>query len=311
MNLVLTVLIFPETSFPRASTPTEESEFVIIGQTKWSKESPLDDKAVAVPPQPRLDIGIGSVIETSLMWKRVLGVETVKMGNTKEMATALISPLLLLRHPAVVWGCLMWMANFSWIIIQGSIATQIWTAPPYNMSATAVGNLVGIAPLIGSVLGCLIGGTLSDLISQMTAKRNNGVFEPEFRLIICLISLVTITIGTFGLGEAIERGFDAIITGVLLAILNFAVGVGCTAIVTYLNDTCQHRSGEAFGLAMLVKSAFAFGLSFVVNDYYAAKGPRVFFITFGAMSVGLTMLTLPLYVWGKQIRAWSEKRSII
>jgi hypothetical protein len=191
----------------------------------------------------------------------------------------------------------MWMVSFTWIIIQGSVATQIWTAPPYNMSATAVGNLVGITPLIGSVIGCISGGILSDWSSQFAAKRNGGVYEPEFRLLICLVSLPAM--------------IDAVITGVFLAILNFAVGVSCTAIVSYLNDTCQQRNGEAFGLAMLIKSAFAFGLSFVFNTFYAEKGPRIFFCTFGTLSIGVTLLTLPMYLYGKHIRAWADRSSII
>jgi hypothetical protein len=205
----------------------------------------------------------------------------------------------------------MWMVSFTWIIIQGSVATQIWTAPPYNMSATAVGNLVGITPLIGSVIGCISGGILSDWSSQFAAKRNGGVYEPEFRLLICLVSLPAMIVGTFGLGEAISSGLDAVITGVFLAILNFAVGVSCTAIVSYLNDTCQQRNGEAFGLAMLIKSAFAFGLSFVFNTFYAEKGPRIFFCTFGTLSIGVTLLTLPMYLYGKHIRAWADRSSII
>jgi len=44
---------------------------------------------------------------------------------------------------------------------------------------------------------------------------------------------------------------SAIICGVFLALINFGVGVGCTAIVTYTNDALADRASEAFGLAMV------------------------------------------------------------
>jgi hypothetical protein len=61
----------------------------------------------------------------------------------------------------------------------------------------------------------------------------------------------------------------------------------------------------------LVKSAFAFGLTFMLNDYYANHGPRVFFFTWGGLTVGVTLFTIPLYVFGKRIRAWAQKAEIV
>jgi hypothetical protein len=46
-----------------------------------------------------------------------------------------------------------------------------------------------------------------------------------------------------------------------------------------------------------VKSAFAFGLNFVLNDYYASAGPKKFFFTWGGLTLGVTMLAVSLCVW--------------
>ncbi|KAI6853437.1 hypothetical protein KC338_g8116 [Hortaea werneckii] len=238
-------------------------------------------------------------------WKRILGVEAVTIGSPAQPFKALSSSLVLIQHPAVIWGCLMWSITFTWVIIQGAIADQVWRAPPYNLSPTAVGDLVGIAPLIGSALGCLIGGAASDWLGQSLTKSNAGVYEPEYRLLIIIPTVLTAAVGAFGLGEALAREFSLIVTAVFLAILNFAVGMGCTGIVAYTNDTCQHRAGEAFALAMIMKSAFAFGLTFMLNDYYAAKGPRIFFATWGGLTLGIMLSTLLLYILGKRMRQWS------
>jgi len=61
----------------------------------------------------------------------------------------------------------------------------------------------------------------------------------------------------------------------------------------------------------LIKSAFAFGITFMLNDYYTNNGPRVFFFTWGALTVGVMLLTIPMYIFGKQIRAWADKKNIL
>ncbi|PMD12447.1 MFS general substrate transporter [Hyaloscypha hepaticicola] len=225
------------------------------------------------------EIGTGSISQHASLWRRVLGLENLEIKDQSRIFRLCISPLLLLRHPAAVWGSLMWAVTFTWVIIQGAVATQIF----------------GYSPLIGAALGTLFGGWSSDEVAKVLALRNNGVYEPEFRLLVIIPAFVTIVIRGFGLGGAISSELSPVICGVFLAFINFAVD----------------KAGEAFGLAMLIKNAFAFGLTFMLNDYYADNGPRVFFFTWGALTVGVMLLTIPIYLFGKQIRAWADKNNIL
>lgn len=145
----------------------------------------------------------------------------------------------------------MWAVVFTWTILIGSVASQIFTAPPFNMSTVAVGNLTGIAPFIGSALGTALGGWICDLSGKAMSSHNGGIYEPEFRLVAMPVAIVAMAAGTFGLGAAVEQGVSPIACGVLLAIINFAVGMGCTTIVVYTNDVCAERAGDAFGLSMV------------------------------------------------------------
>jgi hypothetical protein len=60
-----------------------------------------------------------------------------------------------------------------------------------------------------------------------------------------------------------------------------------------------------------MKSASAFGLTFVFNNYYASVGPKVFFSTWSGLTVSVTLFTFPLYVYGKKIRSWAEIKDIL
>ncbi|KAF7532286.1 hypothetical protein G7054_g8116 [Neopestalotiopsis clavispora] len=214
-----------------------------------------------------------------------------------------VAPPKLLRHPIIIWACAMWSVTFSWTIIQGAVADQIFEAPPYNLSATSVGLLIGVPPLIGSAFGTVLGGYLCDALAQKMELRNGGIYEPEFRLPVLVPGMITTAIGSYGLGIVLDRGSSVWASAVLLGCLNFGVGMNCTGIVAYTNDACEEKTAEAFGVAMLVKSAFAFGLTFILNDYYVMHGALVFFATWGSLTVGVTLLTIPLYVYGKRLRA--------
>jgi hypothetical protein len=193
-----------------------------------------------------------------------LGLQTLEIKDQSRIIQLCITPFLLLHHPAVIWGCIMWSVTFTWVIIQGAVATQVFAAPPYNMSPTSIGNLVGIAPLIGAAVGTFFGGWACDAISKALALRNNGIYEPEFRLLVITPALVTMVIGGFGLGSAVHNGLPPITCGVFLGFVNFSVGVGCTGIVAYTNDVCQDKAGEAFGLAMVrTKFCLSFYMAFL------------------------------------------------
>jgi MFS family permease len=247
--LGLVIFFMPETTYDR---------FVPGVATTSSIDNPesitSDEKAELgrARPQGSEDYSQDSpTAATAPRWKKVLDIQNVSFSNQSRIIQILVSPFTLLQHPVIVWACAIWSVTFTWVIIQGAVATQIFAAPPYNLSPTQIGNLVGIAPLIGSALGTVFGGWSCDFISKRLAIRNGGIYEPEFRLWVMVPFLLTTVVGSFGLGMAIHNGLSAIVCGVFLAIVNFAVGVGCTGIVTYSNDVCQHRAGEAFGITMV------------------------------------------------------------
>lgn len=247
---------FPETSFVREnldnSTRRDSSvEVAGVGEIPVVYSDTKFDSSVA-DAEP--ESGVGHAQPVISIWQQILGAPDFQFQPISCILPEIVEPILLLRHPGVIWACAMWSVTFTWVIIQGAVASQIFAAPPYNLSPTAVGNLVGIAPLIGSALGTSIGGWSSDFISRRMSMRNGGIYEPEFRLLVIVPFVIFVAIGSFGLGAAIANGLSVITCGVFLAILNFAVGVGCTGIVSYSNDACQGKAGAAFGITMVSKS---------------------------------------------------------
>jgi MFS family permease len=246
------VFLFSETAFERHSQPPPSVVSITSGiESHGDGVVHVGEKGLTDELTSKSDHGVGSASEQRSLWNGMMGLNGFKIQDQSRLLILLVEPFLLLRHPVVIWGCCMWAVTFTWVIIQGAVAAQIFTPPPYSLSPTAVGNLIGIAPLIGSALGTFLGGWSCDVIAKLMARKNNGMYEPEFRLVIIIPSLIAVAIGGFGLGVAVEKGLNVVVCGVFLAFINFAVGMACTGIVAYTNDVCQDKAGDSFGLAMV------------------------------------------------------------
>ena len=320
--LVLTYFFFPETNFNREDNTAAVSSNKLStisdmanlekGEANGYHESiSSNDRNLVTPATTSTNEPEPAQASSVSLWRRILGVERVEFGPSSQMLPLLVRPLLLLLHPSIIWSSTMWAATFGWGVIVGLIASQIFSAPPYNLKTSSIGNLVGIAPLIGSTIAAPITGRTSDYLARWLAVRNKGVFEPEFRLPLLIPFTLIIALGAFGLGAAVDHGLSTLVCGVFLAILNFGIALGATVCVSYSNDVSQHRAGEALGVAMLVKSAYAFGISFVANQYYQKVGALRFFGTFAGVNIGIAISGALLWVWGKRIRSWSGRIGIL
>lgn len=73
----------------------------------------------------------------------------------------------------------------SWFAVIGNSEAAIFSVEPYEFSPIGIG-LLAIPALIGTILGGIYGGIMSDWAIIYLSKRNNGVYEPEFRLYMCI-----------------------------------------------------------------------------------------------------------------------------
>lgn len=72
----------------------------------------------------------------------------------------------------------------------------IFVNPPYNFTISQTG-LISLSPFILTIIGELISGPLNDWICIYLTKKNRGIYEPEFRLPLMAVSLITGVVGFF------------------------------------------------------------------------------------------------------------------
>ncbi|KKA19005.1 hypothetical protein T310_7033 [Rasamsonia emersonii CBS 393.64] len=231
-------------------------------------------------------------------------VNDVSFWNT------LVRPFYLLGSPAVVWATIIFTTDISWLVGISVTLSQIFSAPPYNFSIGAVGA-TNMSSFVASVIGTLVAGPLIDGVVTRMSKRNNGIFEPEFRLPILLTNLLFTATGFFAWGQsayALDPWPVPVI--VCLGLINLGVQLATTGVVAYVVDCHREKAGEAFATMNCLKNLFAFGLTFYMNGWLASQGVRKTFFTIGGITVAVTLLTVPMYIYGKRSRSWVHRHNI-
>ena len=69
--------------------------------------------------------------------------------------------IILVSFPGVTYVALVYGSLLAWLAIALNVLAADFTLPPYNFSASSIG-LFNLAPFVGSLIGGLYGGPLSD-----------------------------------------------------------------------------------------------------------------------------------------------------
>ena len=83
----------------------------------------------------------------------------------------------------------------------GVVLAAIFLGPPLFFDQVKTGYMY-TGPFIGAVLGFALAGVLADWSTKVMIRRNNGVFEPEFRIVLVIPQLIFGCVGLYGFGYA-------------------------------------------------------------------------------------------------------------
>jgi MFS family permease len=140
--------------------------------------------------------------------------------------------IVLLKYPALPWAVLTFSIPIAVVRYKDGTLTQILAMfitmgvympeAPYYFTPTMIG-LVHLAPLLGTIVGSILGGYVCDkCIAWLSRRTRDGIFEPEFRLFLVLPLFIFgpagcllfgfglgnpnwgITVAGFGMGTAVN-----------------------------------------------------------------------------------------------------------
>ncbi|TGO13408.1 hypothetical protein BTUL_0070g00380 [Botrytis tulipae] len=220
-----------------------------------------------------------------------------------------IKPIPLIVYPAVVVSTFVYASFQTWLISFSLLSVNIFSAPPYNLSPSQIG-LTNLPQFFMGIAATILAGWAVDKIAAFMSRHNNGVYEPEFRLTLMIPAVILSTIGFFGFGISVERGLPIYWPVAFMTINSFAVPFATSASFTYVIDCHPKDANQAFVTINFVKAIMVFVSSSFINGWLETAGAKSVFITVGLINAGISMLAVPIYVYGKRLRSLIARSSL-
>jgi MFS family permease len=202
--LVLQLFFYEETKYiPRLpSTRAEAPATTITSDDEQDKANDIKADELTKTKTQSTTHTMGYSQRT---WRERFALYTLTPGGTQGYFSIIWECVVLLRFPAVAYTAIMYGSSLAWFSILLNTLSIYFTLPPYNFGPSAVG-LMNLPPFIGALIALAISAS-NDWVILKLAKRNKGVFEPEMRLWMGLLGVITGPAGMllFGLSMAKVR----------------------------------------------------------------------------------------------------------
>jgi hypothetical protein len=232
--------------------------------------------------------------------------------SDESFVKVLFRPFPLFLHVAIVWACLIQGVIIGWTVFVGVVIAAVYLGPPLFFTEVETGNLYTGA-FIGSMIGLILSGLLSDWINKVMIRWNKGKYEPEFRILLVLPMLVFCAIGLYGFGITASNPtkYGWLVPDVFLGFILIGMVMGTVASALYIVDAHRQLAVEAFTCLLIFKNMFSFILTYFAFNWIFSGGIRKIFIIIASVQVAICLLSIPMYVLGKKNRSFFYRHDIL
>jgi hypothetical protein len=144
----------------------------------------------------------------------------------------------------------------------------------YQLSPLALG-IVGLPAWGVSLLAMPVAGITADKLITFLAKRNKGVYEPEFRLLLMIPACIISVISFVGFGWAVDQQKSEVVIVAFSSLQSAAMPFASMSSFLYVIDCHPKNSNEAFVIINLFKALIIFTASAKVSRNFKCKTNRV------------------------------------
>ena len=183
----------------------------------------------------------GSLAGASTVPRKTSWIQSLSPFNGRKTSISFLSllvrPLVLLFHPAILWACLIQGVLIGWTVLIGVVLAAIFLGPPLFFDEVKTGYMYTGA-FVGALVGFLVSGLLSDWSARWMTKRNKGVYEPEFRIVLVILQLICGCLGLYGFGitSANVGRYGWLLPDVFFAFEVAGMVIGAVASALYIVD---------------------------------------------------------------------------
>jgi hypothetical protein len=308
LGFLLILFFVPETAYRRA-------HLLDLDLLTNESEDPLqEDRTTPQRDQDEKSIHSTSITEPAparATWaQRLMPFNGRKTDES--FIKLLLRPFPLFFHPAVAWACLIQGVIIGWTVMVGVILSLIFLGPPLFFNEEKAGKMYTGA-FIGSMLGLILAGLYSEYVTKIMVRRNQGKYEPEFRILLVIPTLIFSCIGLYGFGITANdvKRYGWLVPEVFLAFIIISMVMGAIASAQYLLDAHRDIAVEAFTNLLIFKNMFSFMLAYKAYTWVFAIRIRQLFIIFGSIEIAICLLSIPMYVFGKKNREFFQRHDLL
>ncbi|UKZ74059.1 hypothetical protein TrVFT333_001713 [Trichoderma virens FT-333] len=232
--------------------------------------------------------------------------------NNDNWFKVMVRPFILFAYPAVLWSAVIYSCSIGWLIVISENLAVIYRNPEgYNFTALQAG-LVYVSPFVGGILGTGVAGKISDVIVRAMARRNGGMYEPEFRLVMAVPILLATCIGLMGFGWSAQEKDNWIVPTIFFGITSFGCSLGSTTSITFCVDSYRQYAGEALVTLNFSKNVLhGLVFSLFISQWLAADGSKNVYIYLGVIQLIFCLCSIPMYIFGKRARMWTARMNLM
>ncbi|KAJ5857088.1 Major facilitator superfamily domain general substrate transporter [Penicillium solitum] len=221
-------------------------------------------------------------------------------------------PFVLFAYPAVLWSTVVYSLSVGWLIVLSESVAHIFEGGThYHFTALQTG-LIYISPFVGGLLGTAVAGKVSDIITRFMTRRNGGIYEPEFRLVMAIPIALSTVIGLMAFGWSAEIGDSWIVPTIFFGLISFGCCLGSTTAITFCVDSYRQYAGEALVTLNFSKNILhGLVFSLFIVDWLDAEGSRTVFLSIGGIQLFFMLMSIPMYMYGKRARMWTVRKRLM
>lgn len=220
----------------------------------------------------------------------------------------------IMLFPNVFWAFCLNGLTLGVNIALGTTYGTIVTSPPYSWPDRSA-SYVTPGQIITALVALPLLGYGSDRVLKWRARRNGGVHEPENRLLLLWIPILTGVVACVVYGQAAQHPekYHWFAIAWAYAAYYFAFIGSNIAGITYLLDSYPARAAPVLVVITAMRGFVSFGTSYGVARFIDTAGYDGSFGAYAGLTAGIGLLGIPVFIYGKRIRQytgrWATKKS--
>jgi len=297
--LILIFLLVPETHFDRSTKSVSQVESGDEYYDKADTGSPLPHDPEAVPS---VDGKKRTYIQQLKPYYRIHSGANIWQAAVRYFTVGL--------YPIIWYAFIPCGTYLAWYLGINVTLAQIFASPPIGFTPTQLG-FINTFGLPGALLAEVNLHLFADSSCRWLTRRNNDIYEPEFRLFMMIPAIIVALLayplyGWYAGVYALEHEISWVAASVLFGMAVFCLVQAQSVAFAYLLDAHQEISIEAGMFVIMLRSFFTYGATTFVPMWLETSGIADAFYEIAGVQAGIIIVVTSLmFVFGKRVRAFT------